>query len=71
MINVKEMSGERNKIVRGTFYDMGVQYGEACKKEIKTFANMAYFMMSLANKPGSQPFNPNIWYLLPALFTYK
>ncbi len=43
--------------LRGTSYDMGVQYGAACKKEIKTFANMAYLIASLAKKPGPQPLN--------------
>ena len=28
-------------------------------------------MASLSKKPGSQPFNPNLWQLLPTLLTYK
>ena len=57
--------------LRGSFHEMGVQYGRACAKEIKTFAKMAYVMASLAHKPGSQPFNPNMWYILPTFLTYK
>lgn len=57
--------------LNGSFYEMGKQYGVACKKEIKTFAKMAYLMASLSKKPGSQPFNPTIWYMIPTLLTYK
>jgi predicted choloylglycine hydrolase len=57
--------------LKGSFYEMGVQYGKECKKEIKTFAKMAYLMPSLAKKPGSQPFNPNLWYFIPTFLTYK
>ncbi|MDH5657456.1 MAG: C45 family autoproteolytic acyltransferase/hydrolase, partial [Spirochaetia bacterium] len=55
----------------GSYHEMGVQYGRACAKEIKTFAKMAYVMASLSKKPGSQPFNPNLWYILPTLLTHK
>ncbi|MFC1904364.1 C45 family autoproteolytic acyltransferase/hydrolase [Chloroflexota bacterium] len=58
-------------ILKGSFYEMGKQFGEASKKNIKTFAKMAYLMASLAKKPGSQPFNPNLWYFIPTYFTYK
>ena len=58
-------------ILKGSFYEMGVQYGKACTKEIKSFANMAYLMASLAKRPGSQPFNPNLWYFIPTFFTFK
>ena len=57
--------------LQGSFYEMGVQYGKKFKKEIKTFAKMAYLMASLTKKPGSQPFNPNMWYFIPTFFTYK
>ncbi len=57
--------------LKGSFYEIGVQYGKECKKEIKTFAKMAYLMASLAKKPGSQPFNPNLWYFIPTFLTYK
>lgn len=58
-------------ILKGSFHEMGVQYGKECKKEIKTFVKGAYIMASLAKKPGSQPFNPNLWYFIPTFFTYK
>lgn len=55
----------------GSFSEMGRQYGTACRKEIRTFAKMAYIMASLSKKPGSQPFNPNMWRFVPTLLTYK
>ena len=58
-------------ILQGSFYEMGLQYGKQCKKEIKTFAKMSYLMASLTQKPGSQPFNPNMWQFIPTYFTYK
>ena len=57
--------------LRGSFFEMGRQYGTECKKEIRSFAKMSYIMASLSKKPGSQPFNPNMWRFLPTLFTYK
>ncbi len=57
--------------LQGSFFEMGQQYGKACKKEIRSFAKMAYIMASLSKKPGSQPFNPNMWRFVPTLFTYK
>ena len=57
--------------LQGSFYEMGLAYGEQCKKEIKTFAKMSYIMASLSKKPGSQPFNPNMWRFIPTLLTYK
>jgi predicted choloylglycine hydrolase len=57
--------------LQGSFYEMGRQFGKARSKEIKTFAKMSYLMASLAKKPGSQPFNPNMWYFIPTYFTYK
>ena len=56
--------------LQGSFYDMGFQFGKACKKEIKTFAKMSYLMASLSKKPGSQTFNPNKWYIIPTFFTF-
>ncbi|MFC2069257.1 C45 family autoproteolytic acyltransferase/hydrolase [Chloroflexota bacterium] len=61
----------REITLKGTFYEIGKQFGQACKKNIKTFTKMAYLMASLAKKPGSQPFNPNLWYFIPTYFTYK
>ena len=56
--------------LHGSFHDMGLQFGKACKKELKTFAKMSYLMASLTKKPGSQPFNPNKWYIIPTFFTH-
>jgi hypothetical protein len=57
--------------LQGSFFEMGEQYGKQCKKEIKSFVKMSYIMASLSKKPGSQPFNPNMWRLIPTLLTYK
>lgn len=57
--------------LHGSFYEMGHQFGKECKKEIKSFAKMSYLMVSLAKKPGSQPFNPNMWYFIPTIFSFK
>ncbi len=57
--------------LKGSFYEMGQQYGRECKKSINKIAKSAYIMVSLSKKPGSQPFNPNLWQLLPTLLTYK
>lgn len=57
--------------LNGSFYEMGEQYGKACKKEIKSFTKMSYIMVSLGKKPGSQPFNPNMWRFPQTLATYK
>lgn len=32
---------------------------------------MSYIMASLGKKPGSQPFNPNMWRFIPTLLSYK
>jgi len=57
--------------LKGSFKEMGRQFGQASKKEIRTFARMSYMMASLAKKPGSQPFNPNLWYFIPTLLSFK
>ena len=57
--------------LKGSFYDMGLIYGRACKKQITKITKGAYIMASLSKKPGSQPFNPNLWHLIPTLLTYK
>ena len=57
--------------LKGSFFEMGQQYGQQCKKEIKSFVKMSYIIASLSKKPGSQPFNPNMWRFVPTLLTYK
>lgn len=61
----------KNINLQGSFFEMGQQYGKECKKEIKSFAKMSYILASLGKKPGSQPFNPNMWRFIPTLLTYK
>jgi predicted choloylglycine hydrolase len=57
--------------LKGTFFEMGEQLGRSRAKKIKSFCKMSYLMASLSQKPGSQPFNPNYWHILPTLLTYK
>ena len=47
--------------LEGSFFEMGHQFGRESKKEIKTFAKMAYLMASLSKKPGSQPKEKCFW----------
>ena len=57
--------------LKGSFYEMGVLYGKVCKKNIQSFAKMSYVIVSLSKKPGSQPFYPNMWHIIPSFLTYK
>ena len=57
--------------LKGSYYECGLQYGEACKKEIKLFKKLIYFMVSIAHKPGSSAFSPNFLYLLSTLIGLK
>ncbi len=66
--NYKQM---KKLILQGSFYEIGKQYGKQCKKEIRSFTKMSYIISSLSKKPGSQPFNPNMWRFIPTLLTYK
>jgi len=58
-------------VLKGSFYDMGIKYGEACKKEIKLFIKVIYFMVSISKKPGSTAFTPNMMYLLSTMITLR
>jgi hypothetical protein len=49
--------------LQGTYEEMGEQYGRRCANKIRSFAKMSRMMASLAHKPGSRPFDPNLWYL--------
>lgn len=51
----------------GSYYDMGLQYGQASKKDIKLFIKAIYFMVSISKKPGSTAFSPNMRYFLQTL----
>jgi hypothetical protein len=55
--------------LRGTYEEMGEQYGRQAAKKIRSFAGMSRVMASLAHKPGSRPFDPNLWYLPSVLLT--
>lgn len=51
----------------GNYYEMGKQYGQGCRKEIKLFVKTVYFMVSISKKPGSTAFSPNMRYMLQTL----
>jgi isopenicillin-N N-acyltransferase-like protein len=57
--------------LKGNFFEMGEQLGKARAKHIQSFCKMSFFMASISKKPGSQTFNPNLWYILPTLLTYR
>ena len=53
--------------IKGAPYEMGVQYGQQCKKDIKTFVRLLYFMASRMSMPDMEAGHPKSWYILPAL----
>lgn len=57
--------------LKGSFYEMGIEYGKVFKKEINSLSNLFYMGMTLSKKPGSLLFKPNKRYLLSTLLSYK
>ena len=57
--------------IKGTPYEMGLQYGQQCKKEIKTFVRLLYMMVSRMSMPDMKAVHPKFWYIFPALFRLK
>ncbi|MCG8570931.1 MAG: C45 family peptidase [Spirochaetes bacterium] len=55
----------------GSYHAMGINYGKAFKKEIRSLVNMFHLGITLSKKPGSELFKPNMRYLLSALLNYK
>jgi len=53
--------------LKGAPHEMGIQYGQQCKKGIKTFTRLLYFMASRMSMPDMETGYPKSWYILPAL----
>ena len=58
-------------VLRGSYYEMGRQYGKGCRRSIKLFTKVIQVMVALAERPGGEMFNPKYRYLplvLPRFF---
>lgn len=53
--------------LKGSFYEMGVQYGKECKKEIKKFTFLTRMMAAVSEGEGRDFFRPK-WYHFPGAF---
>jgi predicted choloylglycine hydrolase len=61
----------REFVLRGSYYEMGRQYGEYCRRNIKLFTKLVQVMVALAERPGADIFTPKYRYLplvLPGFF---
>jgi predicted choloylglycine hydrolase len=61
----------REFVLRGSYYEMGRQYGEGCRGNIKLFTKVIQVMVALAERPGAEIFTPKYRYLplvLPFFF---
>jgi predicted choloylglycine hydrolase len=61
----------REFVLRGSYYDMGRQYGEHCRRNIKLFTKVIQVMVALGERPGAEIFTPKYRYLplvLPGFF---
>ena len=57
--------------IKGAPYEMGVQYGQQCKKDIKTFVRLLYLMASRMSMPDMEAVHPRFWYIFPAILRIR
>jgi len=57
--------------IKGTPYEMGLEYGKQCKKEIGYSLSIFYLYGALSLTPGYRSGHPKILEMLPTFFTYK
>jgi predicted choloylglycine hydrolase len=57
-------------ILKGSYYEMGRQYGQYCRKEIKLFTKAIQIMAALSEHRGADFFNLNYRYLPSALLFF-
>lgn len=50
-------------VLSGSYREIGRQYGQACKRQIKLFTKIVQVMRALAERPGASFFNPRYRYL--------
>jgi len=60
----------RELVLKGSYYEMGRQYGQYCQKDIKLFTKMIQIMAALSEHPGASFFNPQYRYLPSALLFF-
>lgn len=53
----------RELVLAGTHFEMGQQYGRACRRQIWIFSKAAQLMVSLSERPGADLFNPKYRHL--------
>jgi hypothetical protein len=49
--------------LRGSFFEMGRQYGKGCRKEIWLFSKSVQLMVALSERPGADLFDPQYRHL--------
>ena len=49
--------------LRGSFFEMGRQYGKGCRKEIWLFSKAVQLMVALSERPGADLFDPQYRHL--------
>jgi hypothetical protein len=57
-------------VLSGSFEEIGYQYGQACRRQVKLFSTMTQVMAALAERPGATFFNPRYRYLPLVLGKY-
>ena len=60
----------REFVLKGSYYEMGRQYGQYCRKDIKLFTKAVQIMAALSEHPGADFFSPNYRYLPSALLFF-
>jgi len=60
----------REFVLKGSYYEMGRQYGQYCRKDIKLFTKMVQVMAALSEHPGASFFSPKYRYLPSALLFF-
>ncbi len=57
--------------LRGSFYEMGRQYGRSCRKQIWFFSKAVQLMVALAERPGADLFAPQYRHLPREMMRFR
>ncbi len=57
--------------IHGTPYEMGLEYGKQCKKEILKSFSVCYKYGAMSLTKGFRNGHPKLMYIIPTFFTYK
>jgi predicted choloylglycine hydrolase len=60
----------REFVLKGSYYEMGRQYGQFCRRDIKLFTKMIQVMAALSEYPDADFFSPKYRYLPSALLFF-